>query len=251
MVELREYKTNYKDVPIILGIPGLVHAGEETRIDKILKELNKRKINGVRMNFSGIEKKADSIECNFNLDRYVEDISKAFKLISQESEKVGIITSSMASGIFSYFMSQNPANISSLVSISPAAGWPYYASSSVRKNLENNPRNLEITSLGDQDKGIKRIITKEGLLELIKTDGLEALRKSYQPTQMKVLTLAGKDDRISDYASMREYHRLLGGEPERFLEYESGHNIYLELCKDAIGEFLRNTLYKKNDRKVA
>jgi len=230
----------------MLGIPGLVHAQEDTRVDNLLKELNKSRINGARMTFSGIEYNEANIRCNFNLNQYINDISQAVDSASKENSSIGIITSSIGAGIFSYFISQNPIKISGLVSISPAVGWPYYGNQTIRNSLENNPRDFEITSLYDKEKNRKRTITREGLLEMMKANGLEVLRTSYKPDSMKVLTIIGKNDRISDYASMLEYHQLLGGKTEELLEYDCGHDINMDFCQDEIVRFLKEVLCKKD-----
>jgi len=256
MVKTKIYSPKNKKqekMPAVLGMPGFVGTLKKGRIEEILQELSKKGVFGLGMMYDGIEKRGAKVVCNFNLGRYLQNMQEAFEIIYDnpkvDSERVGVITSSISGAIFAYGIANNRTNgikPKTYVSISPLVGWEYFGNEEQRYLLkkardEKLLDEFEITSVYDAKRGIKRVIPIECLKEIEKIDGIAELEKN-PPKNLEVLTLIGNlDERVSP-SSMERVHYLLGGKPENILRFITGHAIPIEEIKKPAVNFLEKTL---------
>lgn len=234
-------------VPLVIGMPGFISPVEGSRTEDILRDLSERGILGYSLRFKNIRSENDGkrVVCDFNLDNYVADLQEVVDMAMHDprfdGKNLGVFASSISGSVFAYFIANNPTTpITAHVSVSPLMGWRYFANPQTRQALSRMPY-IPITTEMDRTNGIERIVPIENLPELERVDGLGAL-KEYNPHGMKVRTLFGNQDKVSDPESIREYHRRLGGRAEDLLEFPCGHAIPNEISQNKITGFLEVAL---------
>ncbi|PIN93289.1 hypothetical protein COU54_03740 [Candidatus Pacearchaeota archaeon CG10_big_fil_rev_8_21_14_0_10_31_24] len=254
MEKLRYYipKVQSDKLPVIIGLPGLVHPTETTRIDSFLETISKNhNIAGVRMNYEGITSAKNTISCQFNLKNYISDIERAIFSIKEDERfnqsRIGILASSISAGIFGHYLSnQVDAQTSwTYASISPLLTWTDYASEEIRRNIQSKQKPIPISSSWDEQNGIRRQIPFEDFEEIKKLDALSRLQTS-SPKLKSVLTFLGAQDTISNPNSILKYHDLLNGNSKRLIIYEDlGHDISLERISSELLQFFKKNLLRE------
>lgn len=251
----KKSKSNEK-MPAVLGMPGFVGTLKDGRIEQLLKSLSRSGIFGLGMTYTGIEKKGKKVICNFNMKEYLEDVKEAFKILHDDpridNERIGVITSSISGVIFSHAIGTKYTNkIAPIayVAISPLMGWEYFGSPEQRQGLKKaieakTIEELEITSVYDARKGIKRVIPIESLKNIQKINGITELNEK-KPQGLEILTLIGELDERASPNSMEIAHYTFGGKPENILKFPTGHTIPSKNIKGPIIEFLKQTLKGK------
>ncbi len=222
--------------PVVIGLPGFTHRSERTRIDNLLEKLTRHGIFGVRVNYPGIIERQENgrvIECHFNLQGYIQSAKEAREYVSRSSEidatKIGLLSSSMGSGIVGHWLAQNPDwSPSGMVAISPLSGWRYYGNEQARSLIQRMKYDI-IIPLTEKDKQqgiVKRVIPKEYLEEVISTDAITSLGMSRRTPTIPMMTIIGTNDNQVSQESMDAYHRALADpNNEELKTWTSGHAV--------------------------
>ena len=239
--------------PLVIGIGGLLDRNESGRVSDMLRILHNDGFATYNVYFSGIVRDGSTIICNFSLD-YVNDVERVIKTAQEDeradSTKTGVIATSMGAAIFSYFLAQNTQfapKIKAYATISPFTKINQHPQLS--KMLEQHIKkeiDLDIGTPYDKQNGIKRIIPHKNIKNITSIDINSPLKACNYKWDMPILTLIGiKDERV-DIESMREYHKILDGNPQNLKEYNHGHNIPYEEMRDSVINFMREKLSDQN-----
>lgn len=248
-VKAQERKNN----AFVIGLPGLVHESEPSRIEGILDQLSKEhKIPGVRVNYSQVrfDEATKTIICDFDLLGFRQDIQNSLKVAGQEGiinreTKIGFITNSISAGIFVFYLSRNHGainRIEAIASISPLPGWAQSYDEKTRNRLDLW-RDLEISTKQDKQMGITRKITCSSLPQVMGFDGIKLLEEMDIPRKkgIKALTMIGNYDTISSPKGMELYHKRLTGDIKGIRKYGLHHELSPAQSQETV-DFLAETL---------
>lgn len=226
-----------KKAPVVITLPGIVNENERNK-DTILEKLvEDHGIAGIRMNYPDITRSENGklITCYFNLKNYMNAISETVSHILNspklyDSERIGVVASSISSGIFAHYLAQSTrrSEFKVLVTISPFTSWTDYGNEKIRNEIRKNGEEIYISSDNDRSNGVKRVIPASHLKRVKELDSLRALKNTPALSRPNAtLTLTGEKDKVSNQDSMKEYHILMSsGKPNAKINFQNeGHNL--------------------------
>jgi len=228
-----KYSTELSDEsPIVFALPGLVGAGEQTRMNNILEDLAKIGTTGILIYYAQTTRETEkTIKCRFNFDQVTEEITrtieKELSSLKANRNRIGLISNSISAIPATKILANSNSgfNISVYSSISPLLGWKYFARPELRKLFEEGA-DIPISSPEEKKAGIIRLIPRDLVSHLAGINLFEELdHLEYKSNGAKVLTVMGKRDNSSSPDSIREYHKRIGGSPENLIELDAGHDV--------------------------
>ena len=265
MVEFQYYEPQeklYSKVPFVLGLPGLSGDLKGGRIDKMFKKLSKQGFACGAITYDGITRRGNKITVGLDMETYVGNIREAFSRIKTydfvDLERVGVLSSSVGSGLFTKaFIDNQTAGIEvrSHASISPMLGWKYFSTKNKRRGLyllkflPGVKDEIEISSQRDKKNGLKRVIPGENVRKLRELDVIDSLKKSGK--KLEQLTLYGKNDLVSQVPSIKNYHERIDNGQGIIQGFDAGHDIPMNEAQNHIEEFLKKTLQPNDSRELS
>lgn len=254
---MTEIKTFYPEkpgeFPLVIGLPGFVSTLEGGRTRDILSELPNHGIAGYGITYSGIKEKNGLITCNVSQKSFRRDLVKLIDEAIEDSRidhsRISFFVSSISGGVLGDYLanSSNPIKPLSIVSISPLLGGPYFLPEQTeeeREQMKNLPY-VNISSPADKEQGIERRIPRNAFKEIAEIDALRDLRENYHGPPIKMLTIVGRKDKVADPVSIREYHKIIGGEDKYLVEIDCGHAIPSQEIGSMIIRFFEENASRK------
>jgi hypothetical protein len=245
IVEYPPRKSNGK-TPAIIGLPGFVNTLRGRRINDTLEKLSQNGIHGYGLVYSSFHEDNGRVIHDFDTQTYIKEIAQVIEQTINnpriDQNKTGIISTSMSAGLFAEYLAEVDAPpIQCYLTISPFAGWKYFATPEIREQLKKGDY-IPITTPSDKLQGIERLIPTTWMQQIESFDALgipiEKLRNRFP-----ILTIMSTQDTTSEPRSMARYHAHFGGTPNNLLSYdEYDHEIPIEATRKPILSFLRENL---------
>lgn len=240
--------------PVVVGFPGFATTADEYgRTDRVLEELSKRGIVGVKFAHSSVQKEGTRIVAPFMLEEYVAEYAEAIEYASGRDDvdkgRIGVIASSISATIVAYLLAREyngrklTASIRCAAFTAPVTGWNHLYDAQKREQLtrlqDAKPDwHLDISTPEDKMGSISRMIPGRSVAEFMKLDPLRMLESGITHGGLEVLTIGGDADTTVNPASFPLFHSRLGGQPGNIFIYSGqSHYVDLRLYEKAVIDF--------------